>query len=122
MNCCTRCKVNLLIKHFSIKRDGELYKQCEQCEKKKLYRKKSKCPDNKQKWRCVECSARPLQRQPDWIMRWLTKNDIPICEHGVVRRKCVECDGGEICEHSQRRSTCRECDGSDIATFLSYLP
>jgi hypothetical protein len=36
------------------------------------------------------------------------------CEHGKIRRQCVECNGSSICIHGKRREICKECNGSSI--------
>lgn len=93
---CNRCKVNLLLKNFTVKRDGVLYKSCETCREKTKNYKKSKCPHNRQKRDCKDCGGKG------------------ICEHSRKKRDCKDCDGSQICKHNKRKRVCKDCGGSQI--------
>ena len=92
---CNRCKVNLTLDKYRMKRDDTYTKMCNECCEK---RNKSikKCEHNRQRNECKDC------------------NGVSICEHNRRGSRCKECKGGSICEHDRRRSTCKECAGSEV--------
>ena len=89
---CNRCKVNLSIDKFKVKRDDTLQKRCIECNLKQ----NKKCPHNLQYHKCKDC------------------NGSSICEHNRQRNQCKDCHGSSICEHNRRRSQCKDCNGSSI--------
>ena len=96
---CTRCKVNLPLNKFAVKRSGDLAKQCLDCSKKQAEnRRKNKCEHGKQRHQCKECGGSS------------------ICEHGKRRNQCKECGGSSICEHNRRKQICQDCGGASICS------
>ena len=90
---CQRCKVNLPIGDFKMKRDRSYQKTCNDCLLKiKEFRNKNKCPHGRRQTICRDCSGGS------------------ICEHNRRRSQCIECKGGSVCIHNIRRSTCKTCD------------
>jgi hypothetical protein len=91
---CGRCKVNLKIEDFRLKRCGNYTARCIQCNITMV--QKSKCIHNKRKSTCKECGGSS------------------ICEHKRIKSQCKDCCGGSICEHNKRKSACKDCGGSQI--------
>ena len=92
---CNMCHKNLQHDSFELNPKGVYFKSCIPCKIKMLgYKRDSKCPHGKQKYRCVECGGASL------------------CEHKIQRYTCVVCKGAGVCEHLKQRKTCRECGGS----------
>jgi len=92
---CNRCKVNLTIDKFKVKRCGNTMKQCIECNEKCM-RNKSRCEHNRNKTRCKDCGGGS------------------ICEHNRIRSVCKDCGGGGICEHNREKSYCKDCGGGSI--------
>jgi len=89
---CTRCKVNLPLNKFAVKRSGDLAKQCLDCSKKQaVYRERNKCEHGNQRYRCKVCKG------------------VSICEHGKRRSQCKLCGGSAICHHKRMRIDCKIC-------------
>lgn len=78
---CNRCKVNLLLSNFKVKRNGKLTKICMECNRKTVAR------------RNVENA----------------KDDGSRCEHGKLHY-CKKCKGPGICEHNKRTYLCKQCN------------
>jgi hypothetical protein len=112
---CNRCKVNLLLKDFIIKRSGEYAKQCNHCaEYAKQHREKSKCPHKRRKDRCVECEGMGLCLHKKQKAQCKECDGSTYCIHKKHKAYCRECGGSAYCIHKKIRSVCRECEGSSI--------
>ena len=77
---CTRCKVNLTVDKFKMKRDDSRMKICIECNTKCA--NADKCPHNRTKSQCIDC------------------NGASICIHKRIRNTCKECKGAGICIHN----------------------
>lgn len=113
---CPRCKVNLPLEHFKVKRDGDRMKSCELClQRESKYRNESRCIHDKRKAVCKDCGGSQICKHDKIKSFCKDCGGAQICEHDKPRSRCKECGGGSICEHNKRRDTCKECD------FGSYL-
>lgn len=55
---CGKCKLNLPVDSYSIKRDGGYYKTCDYCRNvAKNYRAKKRCLHNKYFYSCISCKT-----------------------------------------------------------------
>ena len=45
-----------------------------------------------------------------------------ICEHGIHRQFCKECNGSAICEHGKRKTQCKKCNGTAICEHGRHKP
>jgi len=112
---CIRCKVNLPLSEFSIKRSGELSKQCKCClVKAKGYRDKAKCEHNKQRNYCKICKGSAFCSHDKRRAQCVECGGASICEHQRIKNQCKDCGGISICEHNRLRSTCKDCKGAMI--------
>lgn len=51
-----------------------------------------------------------IPNEPDHVIETTsTKKPIKKCEHGRVKRQCVDCGESAICIHRKRKTDCREC-------------
>ena len=113
---CSRCKVNLPLTAFKIKRNGEYKKRCEFCcEKTREYANRYKCPHNKLKYTCKECGGSQICLHNRAKSQCKECCGGSICPHNRVKSVCKECGGGsQICQHNRIKYTCKECGGSQI--------
>lgn len=71
---CTKCRVNLPITHFKLKRSEEYNKTCTHCiENDKICKERNKCPHGRQKSICKDCHGSQ------------------ICSHGRRKTRCRLC-------------------------------
>ena len=40
------------------------------------------------------------------------------CQHGRIKRFCVQCGGSAICQHGIRKYVCIPCEGSQLCKHL----
>ena len=112
---CNRCKVNLTIDKFKVKRCGNAMKQCIECnEKGTVNRNKNRCEHGKYKSRCVTCGGSAICEHNRERSRCKDCGGSSICEHGKRLEYCVTCGGSAICEHNKVRSRCKDCCGGSI--------
>ena len=128
---CTRCKVNLLMEEFKVRRDGNRTKMCIVClEKDKKYKKKCEhgrsknvckecggsqiCPHQKVKYQCKECKGGSICKHNRSRTSCKECKGGSICEHDKQRTYCKMCKGGSVCPHGRQKSYCRDCHGSQI--------
>ena len=62
---------------------------------------RKKCPQGRERSRCVECGG---------------------CAHRRQRRTCKDCGGTSICQHNRLRNTCKDCAGTSICQQNGALP
>ena len=81
-----------------IKSSGLAYKTCSKCRVK--VKNQNKCPHNKKKQNCVECSPCPHNK--------IKSNCVECnpCPHNKIKSNCVECSP---CPHNKIKSSCVEC-------------
>ena len=83
---CTQCKCTMLLKYFSMNRQGDHFKSCDGCRQKAKERRT--CVHGKQKTDCAPCGG--------------------ACEHGRRKNQCPRCAGVEMCEsHNMTLAGCR---------------
>lgn len=110
---CNRCKVNLTLDKYRMKRDDTYTKMCNECcEKRKKTTKK--CEHDRRRSQCIECGGSEICEHKRRRSRCIECDGALICEHKRVRSTCIECKGSEVCDHNRIRSTCIECDGASI--------
>ena len=74
MTICNKCKIDLSVDHFKIKRDGSYTKTCDVCRGyAATARKKYKCAHGREKCKCVECGGSQM------------------CEHKKQKSFCKKC-------------------------------
>jgi len=85
--------------------------------KKKRIRRK--CPHNKEKHNCKDCSPHCFCEH--LRQRSQCKDCSPhcFCEHQLRRYWCKICGGGGICEHQRKRSQSKDCKGGKIGSTIS---
>ena len=103
MTICNKCKIELSIDHFKIKRDGSYTKTCDVCRGyAKTARDKNMCIHKKQKYQCVKCDGSS------------------ICIHKRNKSKCKQCDGSQICIHKKDKPHCKKCT-DPIKVTVKYM-
>lgn len=114
---CPRCRVNLALEHFEVKRNGDLMKRCNFCRQKSAeYRNKNKCEHGRQKQACKECKGSRMCDHGKIKYRCKECGGIAFCEHGKRKQECKECGGNQMCEHGRRKCRCKECEGREICS------
>ena len=82
---CTKCKKDLEISFFNLRR-RQLTKCCVKClENFKKSKQQTKCEHGRQKSHCKDCGGSE------------------VCEHNRRKSQCKDCGGSQICEHNKRR-------------------
>ena len=69
---------------------------CEACcerDKRNKAGRSSKCPHGLQKHYCSRCPG----------------GGTSLCDHKVIRSRCVACGGASVCQHKRQRYRCRLC-------------
>ena len=112
---CGRCKVNLPLDRFKVKRCGNRQKRCMECNAKAAaQRAANKCEHGRRRQQCRECGGVSICEHGRQRAHCRECGGTNICEHGRQRAKCRECGGSQSCEHGRERNICRECGGSGI--------
>jgi len=87
---CPKCKCFRFEKDFI--KNHRLLKTCINCrENGRRYKLKNKCPHDRQKYQCIDCSGSA------------------ICLHKRRKSYCVECNGSQICKHKLQIQWCKTC-------------
>jgi hypothetical protein len=108
---CTRCKKILSLDKFSVKRTGEIYKQCKDCIVKRTEtRVNNYCPHKKQKSKCRLCGGSSYCEHDKIRCECLQCGGASYCIHKVIKGKCIACKGSQICDHMKIRSQCCDCN------------
>ena len=82
---CTKCKKDLEISLFNLRR-RQLTKCCVKClDNFKKSKQQTKCEHGRQKSHCKDCGGSE------------------VCEHNMRKSLCKDCGGSQICEHNKRR-------------------
>jgi hypothetical protein len=80
----------------------------------KKKQKRTLCPHNRQRSRCVQCGGSSICEHNRMRSRCKLCGGSSICEHNRRRDLCKECGGSGICKHNRQRSRCKQCGGSSI--------
>lgn len=99
---CARCKINKDIMCFNIKKNDNICKICEDCNKKRRLNQE-KCIHLKKCGFCLVCSKSAL------------------CEHDRQKAFCKICFGTQICPHSNYLQTCKMCGDSIKITIKNWI-
>lgn len=125
---CNRCKNDLTIDKFKLRRDGSLLKNCIECN----IESEIKCCHNIVQKNCVLCEGNNICKHRKIIRSckdcgYCKHNKskyncmlcgIGMCEHKKRKPRCKICKGSEICRHSKQRGSCKICD---VNSYLSQL-
>lgn len=112
---CNRCKMNLTVDKFKMKRDDTYMKGCMECNQKDVeWRKNNRCEHGKNKSACKACGGSQICKHGRMKQVCKDCKGVSICEHNRVRSTCKDCKGSDICQHNRRQGVCRECNGSQM--------
>lgn len=101
---CAKCRMDLTVDKFKLKRDDKYQKNCLVCNAKaREYSLNRKCPHGRLKAQCRDCGGSA------------------ICEHDRLRAQCKECGGSAICEHNKLRSSCKRCTDPLLVTIRTMV-
>jgi len=101
----------LPVSHFSVKRSGEIYKQCNYCrEKVNEYNRNNRCIHGILKKNCRECDGTAYCKHNKYRAHCRECGGTAFCCHDKFKAQCLECRGSSICEHNTRRYRCKICN------------
>ena len=109
---CSRCKVDLPVDNFKIKRCGNAMKQCIDCNKKRI--QSTYCEHKKRRSTCAHCGGSEVCEHQRRRNNCRECKGASICEHNKRRGRCKECSGASLCEHGREQNTCKDCGGASI--------
>jgi hypothetical protein len=98
---CNKCKVNLPITHFKVKRSGDLTKQCIKC--LEYAENQRKCACGKRRTTCVIHGGSAM------------------CECGKRKSRCMIHGGSAMCECGKQRADCKVCNDPIKVTIKSMI-